>query len=186
MTGPIGRMRRRMAGARLAQEMAADRRGATAIEFGILAIPFILLVFAVLETSVSFTAEQVMANATDKLARKIRTGEIKPSGTDKAAFRALICKDIEIFVPAGCPNLHFDLQNYAKFTDVPKAIPFSEPGVIDVSGFKYTPGGAGTINNLRVIYEWPVITDIMKSKMAGLKDGKILLYTSTTWQNEPF
>lgn len=186
MTGPDERTTRKMAYGRWARRLAGDRRGATAIEFAILAIPFIMLVFAVLESAVSFTAEQVMANATDKLARKIRTGEIKPATTDQAAFRALLCADIAVFVPAGCPNLKFDLQSYAKFSDVPKSIPYSSPGVIDASGFKYAPGGAGTINNLRVIYEWPVITDIMKSKLAGLKDGKILLYTSTTWQNEPF
>lgn len=186
MTGPESRTARRKAGGRCIGKLAADRRGATAIEFAILAIPFIMLVFAVLETAVSFTAEQVMANATDKLARKIRTGEIKPTTTDQAAFRTMLCSDIAVFVPAGCPNLKFDLQSYAKFSDVPKSIPFTSPGVIDASGFKYAPGGAGTINNLRVIYEWPVITDIMKSKLAGLQDGKVLLYTSTTWQNEPF
>lgn len=163
-----------------------DRRGATAIEFAILAMPFFLLVFAVLETTLSFTAEQVMANSMDRLAREIRTGQIVPTDTDEASFRQLICDDLEVFVAAGCPDLHFDLQSYASFDDVPKSIPFAGPGELDTSGFKYDPGGAGTINNLRVIYEWPVYTDLMKSRIAGLDDGRVLLYTTTTWQNEPF
>lgn len=163
-----------------------DRRGATAIEFAILALPLFLLIFAVLETTVSFTAEQVMANSMDRLARQIRTGQIVPAETDQAAFRQMICEDIDIFVAAGCPDLHFDLQSYASFDDVPTSIPFSGPGEIDTSGFKYAPGGAGSINNLRIIYEWPVYTDLMKSRIAGLDDGRVLLYTTTTWQNEPF
>ena len=38
-------------------------KGSTAIEFTLLAIPFSMLVFAVLEGSISFAAQQVMANA---------------------------------------------------------------------------------------------------------------------------
>lgn len=156
------------------------------IEFAILALPFVLLIFAVLETTISFTAEQVMANTTDRLSRDIRTGRIVPATTDQATFRKMICDRMEVFVPDNCPGLHFDLQNYASFAAVPKSIPFSAPGVIDTSGFRYDPGGSGSINNLRIIYEWPVITNIMKSRIAGLQDGKALLYTTTTWQNEPF
>ena len=169
-----------------ARRMADDRRGATVVEFAILALPFFLLVFAVIETTVSFTAEQVMANATDRLSRQIRTGQIVPATTDQATFRELICDELEVFVADDCPHLHFDLQNYPRFADVPTAVPFSGPGVIDTSGFRYDPGGAGSINNLRIIYEWPVMTDLMKSRMAGLEGGRTLLYSTTTWQNEPF
>ncbi len=164
----------------------ADRRGATAIEFAILALPFLLLSFAVLETTVSFTAEQVMSNATDRLSREIRIGNIDPAVTDETAFRAMICDRLEIFVPDDCPHLHFDLQSYSSFAAVPTSIPFSAPGVVDTSGFRYAPGGSGTINNLRIIYKWPVMTNLMKSRIAGLEDGRVLLYTTTTWQNEPF
>ncbi|MBO6640045.1 MAG: pilus assembly protein [Roseitalea sp.] len=171
---------------RRAGGLARDSRGATAIEFGILALPFFLLAVAVLETTVSFTAEQVMSNTTDKLARQIRTGQIIPATTDENTFRGLICSEMEMMVPAGCPDLHFDLQSYSSFADVPKSIPFSAPGVIDTTGFRYEPGGAGTINNLRIIYKWPVYTDMMKSRIAGLQDGRMLLYTTTTWQNEQY
>jgi Flp pilus assembly pilin Flp len=171
---------------RRAAGLARDRSGATAIEFGILALPFFLLVVAVLETTISFTAEQVMSNTTDNLSRQIRTGQIVPASTDEVAFRTLICDELEIMVPADCPGLHFDLQSYPTFADVPKSIPFASPGVLDTSGFRYEPGGAGTINNLRIIYKWPVYTDMMKARIAGLKDGRVLLYTTTTWQNEQY
>ena len=50
-----------------------DRRGTTAIEFVILAIPFSLLVFAILESCVSFAAQQVLADTADRVARELRT-----------------------------------------------------------------------------------------------------------------
>ena len=56
-----------------------DREGSTAIEFTMLAIPFSMLVFAILESCISFAAQEVMANATDDVARQLRTGQL-PSG----------------------------------------------------------------------------------------------------------
>jgi len=163
-----------------------DRRGATAIEFGMLALPFALLSFAILETTVSFTAQQVISNATDKIARQIRTGQLTIDNTTEAQFRAKICAEISIIVSPTCPDLVFDLQHYTDFDDVPRAIPLSMDGDIDTSGFKYDPGGDETINSLRVFYRWPVMTDVMKTHIANLPDGKRLLFSTATWQNEPF
>lgn len=163
-----------------------DRRGATAIEFAMLALPFALLSFAILETTVSFTAQQVISNATDRLARQIRTGQITLDNTTESEFRDLICDEISLIVGSGCPELEFDLQHYTKFDDVPKTIPIGPDGDIDASGFKYDPGGEATINNLRIFYRWPVMTDVMKPSMANLPNGNRLLFSTATWQNEPF
>lgn len=163
-----------------------NESGATAIEFSILALPFIAIVFAVFETSISFTAQQVMSNSVDKLARQIRTGQIDATTTSASQFRDLICDDISLLVDNTCPELEFDLQSYANFAAVPTDIPIDgTTNDINTTGFTYAPGGTGTINHLRVFYRWPVITDIMKTH-ANLPGGKTLLYSSATWQNEPF
>lgn len=166
--------------------MGRDENGATAIEFSILAIPFVMIVFAVLETSLSFTAQEVLSNSVDKVARQIRTGQIDATTTTSTQFRQLICDDIKLLVDDTCPELEFDLKSYASFAAVPKTIPMSSPTTLNTSGFTYSPGGSETINHLRVFYRWPVITDIMKQHLAGLDDGKTLLFSSATWQNEPF
>ncbi len=168
------------------RRMGSNESGATAIEFSILALPFIMIVFAVLETALSFTAQEVISNSVDKLARQIRTGQIDATTTTSTQFRQLICDDIKLLVDDTCPELEFDLKSYSSFAAVPKTIPMSSPTVLDTTGFTYAPGGTGTINHLRVFYRWPVITDIMKQHMAGLEDGKTLLFSSSTWQNEPF
>ncbi len=85
-----------------------DRSGSTAIEFTMLAIPFSLLVFAILESCIAFAGQEVMANATDAVARQIRTGQIKAAdltagmpGTNK--LKSLICAQLEIVVANNCP-----------------------------------------------------------------------------------
>ena len=71
----INRRLRNPSGSALAR-LAHDESGVSAIEFAILAIPFFLLVFAILETFVAFGAEQLLNYGVDTLGRQLRTGQI--------------------------------------------------------------------------------------------------------------
>lgn len=163
-----------------------NKEGATAIEFAMLILPFSMITFAILETAVSFTAQEIISNSVDKLSRQVRTGQITAGDLTQAEFRDLICQDLEVLVSDGCPELEFDLKSYARFKDVPTSIPMVTKTELDTTGFTYALGGSSTINHLRVFYRWPIITDIMKGSLSTLDDSKTLLYASATWQNEPF
>ena len=166
-----------------------DRKGSTAIEFVALAIPFSLLVFAILESCISFAAQQVMANATDDIARQLRTGQIKAADLtlNRDRVRDEICERLEFMVAEGCPGLEVDLREFASFADAAREkIKLTADGGIDTTGFDVKPGKSMTKNMLRVFYPWPVMTDLMRKSMSNLKDGKTLLFATVTWQNEPF
>jgi Flp pilus assembly protein TadG len=167
-------------------KFARERRGSVAVEFGIMAMPFIMLIFAILETSLSFSTQQLLANAADRIARDVRTGRLKLNDLKGQGLHDKICDRIGLMAPAGCPELEVDIQSYATFAAVPKKTPFKANGDIEDSGFKVAPGGPGTINQLRVYYRWPVLTDFMRKYMSNLPGGKTLLAASTTWRNEPF
>lgn len=170
----------------LIRALRRNRSGATAIEFSLLALPFALLSFAILETTVSFAAQQVLSNAVDTISRDIRTGQLTLANTTKEEFRDKICSEISVIVGSACSGLVWDLQAYDTFADVPKTIPRTPDNDIDETGFGYDPGSEKSIVQLRLFYKWPVLTDIMQSTMANLPDGETLLYASVTWQNEPF
>jgi Flp pilus assembly protein TadG len=169
-----------------------DRSGSTAIEFVALALPFSMLVFAILESCISFAGQEVMANATDDLARQFRTGQLKAADMTMEKVEDAICGRLEIMVAKDCPGLKVDLRKYTTFDEAAAArftistgdIVLMENG--KVVEFAATPGPSTTINMLRVFYKWPVMTDFMSKWMANLDDGKTLHYASTTWQNEPF
>lgn len=163
-----------------------NRDGATAIEFTLLALPFFMIVFAIVETSISYTTEQFMSNVAERVAREIRTGQITATSYTKDEFRTEICDRLQALAAPTCPGMSVDVRSYATFLAVPKGVEYSEPAVVDTSGWDFKPGGSSSINSIRIAYEWPVYTDIMKKYFAGLKNGKNLLYASTTWQNEPF
>ena len=85
---------------------ASSATGAAArIEFAALALPFSFLVFAILESCISFAGQQVMANATDDIARRLRTGQIRAADVNEAKLKKMICDQLEIMVAKDCPGL---------------------------------------------------------------------------------
>lgn len=158
-----------------------DRSGSTAIEFTLLALPFCGLVFAILESCLSFAGQEVLANTTDDLARQMRTGQLKPADVDtNEKLRNLICKQLEVVVAKGCPGLAFDLRQVPTFQAAADlATTWNDPRV--------QLGSPLTKNVLRVTYQWPSITNYAAS--LGKAAGDTLTTTHfamAVWQNEPF
>lgn len=168
------------------RRFGANERGSVAVEFVMLIFPFTLLVFAVIETCISFAAQQVMANVTDDVSRSLRTGTLLPANVSAASLRLLICNQISVLVSTGCPGLVIDLNNYATFGAVPTTIPYTATGDLNEAGFTTAAGGSSAIQSLRVFYRWPIMADFMRSRLSTIPGGKTLLISTMTWRNEPF
>lgn len=184
---------RKVERARSFRRFVRDRRGATALEFALLALPFALLVFAILESCISFAGQEVMANITDDVARQLRTGQLRPADVAGTKLTTLICGKLQIIVSTDCPQqLLVDLREYTTFADAATAsFQIQNGDVVLMQGtnsqpFANTPGLAESKNMLRVFYKWPVMTDLMAKSMANLSGGRTLHFASVTWQNEPF
>ncbi|MEM9104523.1 MAG: TadE/TadG family type IV pilus assembly protein [Pseudomonadota bacterium] len=176
-----------------------DEDGAAAIEFSLLAIPFFLLIFAIIETCLTFGAEQTLNFAVDKLGRELRTGQITfaaGEGTDitEEEFRTRLCDEIAIFFSCGDDadeRLFLDLQSYATFADIPTDVPVSG-GELDDSAFAFSPGGAATINMLRVYYIRNIAIDMFRPYLANIKKSggsqtdHYLIVATTAYRNENY
>jgi Flp pilus assembly protein TadG len=172
--------------ARLIARFVGDRRG-HALEFVMLALPFSFLVFAILESCISFAGQQVMANITDDVARQIRTGQLRPADVTEAKLKTLICDRLEVIVATGCPGLYVDLREFPTFAAAAAIkIKLTAARDLDTTGFAVSPGPSMSKNMLRVFYKWPVMTDFMRKMMSNLADNKTLHFATVTWQNEPF
>lgn len=174
-----------------------DQSGSTAIEFVMLAIPFSMLVFAILESCIAFAGQQILSNAADDVARQFRTGQKKvadfPSGNDKKIneqkLKDLICPKLEVLVAKDCPGLLFDLKNFTTFKEVADSkMPLTASGDVDKTQLTVEPGPAMSKNLLRVFYKWPVITNYMSwfDTASQPGDDTTLLFAVMVWQNEPF
>lgn len=175
--------------------LLARRDGATAIEFAILAIPFFVIVFASIETFVAFTGEQLLANATETMARKIRTGEIR-SGTSAQEFRTAFCEEIKILMRCSeteiaTPNkLYLDVRHFPDYASIPAAVPLIDTD-LDTSGFKIDPGGKKSINIVRAYYRWDIVTDLVRPLLSNIKTKNgsrqnYLMVATAVVQNEDY
>lgn len=175
--------------------------GAAAIEFAILAIPYFMIIFAIIETFIAFTGEQLVSNAVETMSRKLRTGQITykvDATTDKEAdqFRQLFCDEIAIMITCSTTEaktpqkLFIDARTFTKFEDMPSSVPVKN-GDLDTSAFKYEPGGPGTINMLRAYYKWQVMTDLIRPYISNIRptDANVssyfLIIATSAYQNEP-
>src|SRR5262245_31085100 len=110
----IGRTRSR--GAALIQRFARREDGAAAIEFAMVAAPFLALVFAIMETAIIFFAGQVLETAAADSARLIMTGQAQAQGFDNAAnFKTkIVCP--RVYAMLDCQGkLLVDVKRYTSF-----------------------------------------------------------------------
>lgn len=183
------------------REFVSSRDGSAAIEFALLAIPYFLIIFAIIETFVAFTAEQVISNAVDTLSRQIRTGQITATTTN-AQFRQAFCNEISVMITCSSTevatpsSLYLDVESYATFAAMPTTIPrqsatdpYSE---LNTTGFAFAPGGAKTLNMVRAYYRWQIITDLMRPYLTNIRpsDGSMpttyLIVATAAFQNENY
>ncbi len=178
---------------RVIRRFCRSEDGASAIEFAFLALPYFLVVFAIIETFLAFTAEQLVSNAVDNVARQLRTGQItfnmdrETDMNTAAEFRSAFCDEIRILITCSAAErtapdrLYIDLQHLGSFASIA-----AKPVAIATH---YTPGGPGSINMLRVYYRWRVMTDLMRpyiTNASGGAPGEFLLIATTAFQNEAY
>jgi Flp pilus assembly protein TadG len=158
----------------LLRRLFRDKSGTSAIEFALLALPFMMVVFASLETFTAFTAEQLLANATETMARKVRTGAINATNTTKEEFRTEFCAEISIIMTCSATEakteskLFIDVRSFADFSKIPSAIPRKD-GDLFTDDFKFLPGGPTTITIVRAYYRWEVVTDLVRPYITNLR-----------------
>lgn len=174
---------KRWTGLRVVRRMARREDGAAAVEFAMVAAPFLAMVFAIIETAMVFFAGQALETAGADSARLIMTGQAQSSGYDQAKFKQAVCGKIYgLFNCAG--GLQIDVKSYPSFASVPAAKPITN-GNLD-NNFGYQPGGPGDIVVVRLMYQWPVYVSLLGLNLSDLSGGKRLLMSTVAFRNEPY
>lgn len=173
----------RFARLRPLRAVVRDREGTTAIEFAFVAIPFLMLLFGVIEIGLAFFANQVLSNATMDAARMIRTGQAHAQGFNAESFKQAVLSRLAGF-PVTADRLTIDVEridNFASFS--PK--PLIQDGEF-VAQTGYNHGEAGQIIVVRTLYRWPMLSAMMKTAYGDLSSGDRLLVATAVFRNEPF
>jgi Flp pilus assembly protein TadG len=168
------------------RSLARDRRGATIIEFAIVAAPFIALILATLQTSLVFFAQQSLETAAEKTARELITGKAQQSGWTQQDFQQAACKNLYSFMQ--CQNLMIDVQRADSLTSINTAAPtlhYDSDGKVDNS-WQFNPGQPGDIVVMRMMYIFPVIGGPLGFNLSNMENGKRLLIATSVFRSEPY
>lgn len=173
----------RSAGMTRAYRFSRDRSGSTIVEFALIALPFLALIFAILQTALIFFSSQVLDSGLQDAARLIRTGQAQQQQFSANQFKQAVCD--EILGLLNCEDgLIIDVRTWDNFRDADVGVPITN-GEID-NNFIFDPGGRGDIVVVRAFYEWPIVLPTMNADVAILKNGKFLISSAATFRNEPF
>lgn len=161
-----------------------DPSGATAIEFGIVAVPFFALLGALIEIGLVFLGNFTLENAVDQAARLIRTGQAQEQGFSESKFKESVCDNV--YAMLDCMNgLKVDVRKFDDFNSVNVPDPLDSNGNL-VGNFQFDPGVGGDTVVVRAFYEWELIANIPGVGLGNMSNGSRLLSATAAFRNEPF
>lgn len=176
---------------RIVRRFRKDEDGVTAIEFAMLAGPFFVLLFGIIESSLIFFAGQMLESAVDDVGRKIRTGQLDNTITE-IQFKQEVCTEAAILFD--CNNIKVDLKVAARFDQLgDPPISDSSTNLADFSGYSFTAPCPEEITMVTASYEWPIFTYFVSDNIYPQSRGsnnsafrKILLNAIAVFRTEPY
>lgn len=174
----------RLLPAKVARRFIREQNGTAAVEFALIAVPFLALLFAILETALVFFAGQTLEAAVSDASRLIMTGQAQTAGYSQADFKTQVCNRIAgLFDCSG--GVYVDVKQYSSFTSVNTASPVTN-GTFDTTKMAYVPGGPGCIEVVTLYYQWPIYVSLLGNNLSNLNGSKRLLVATAVFRNEPY
>ncbi len=179
----LGKVRRRyaLAIARL-MRLRDEERGATAVEFALVALPFLFMVMSMLELAAVFLVYTTLDNAMANAARTIRTHNSAPPSA--SAFITATCNNMGWLQSTCSSQLHVDIRTELTFANPVAPDPMAT-GVFNPAALTYDLPLPGQIVLVRAFYEWPLILPIMDAALSKYNNGVAQIIATTTFVVEP-
>ncbi len=185
MRNAFKRKIRRLARRASPRRFARRQDGAVAVEFGLILLPFIALLFGIMETALVFFADQTLETAVADSARLIMTGQAQNQSLTAATFKNAVCA--RIYGLFDCQNgIYVNVQTYSSFGGISYTPPLDANGNLVSNNFQYSPGGPGDIVVVQLFYQWPIYVSLMNLKLSNMSGNNRLLVATAAFRNEPY
>jgi Flp pilus assembly protein TadG len=172
-----------------------DEAGATAVEFALVAMPFLLLLFGIMSVCLFYFANFSIENAAWQAARGIRTGQLQQSlgiysgavtnDDRRKAFKKAMCDKAPTFLDCSSKAVVI-VQSNANFGGITQPVCTNNGMVIDQSSAGFDTGGASSVVLITVCYPWTAANKLPFFKIGTLRDGSVLMQTSVALRTEPY
>jgi Flp pilus assembly protein TadG len=177
-----------------------DRSGATAVEFGLVSLPFLLTILFLLSVGYMVYVKQGLDFATQKAARQIRIGAVQQAQLTQSQFVAQqICPYMPMTV--NCSNVIVNVNNVpytagaANYQSYMNFVNAQQTNVIipalTNTGAAYCPGQGGKSPSyvyLQVLYPVSGFFSLFATSATTVYNGQkvFLVMATATFLNEPF
>lgn len=168
------------------RRFARNKQGTTAIEFGLVAVPFFMIIVGIAEIAMMGLAQTNLDYATTEAGREIRTGRAQLGGVSAEEAKLEVCQNFGRFMTLDCDsNLFVDVRRYDAFTDIETDPPVVD-GELQTEGFAYEPGAPSDIVVVRTYYRWRMLTPMFDRLLADINGGERLIVSTMMFRNEPY
>lgn len=160
-------------------------RGATAVEFALIAPAFFATLLAILEVSIFLFAQMALQDAANQAARYFLTGQAQNNNWSATTVVSKVCP-AAVF---NCTNVFIAVQNSASFS----AASTAPPSMYDASGnlltqgnYTYDPGTPGNTMVVQLVYAWPVVPGPLGFNLGPVQHGAIEVMGVSAFRVEPY
>ncbi len=189
----IGRLARRLGGVR---HWRRDEKGSTAIEFAIVATPFLMFIFGLIGVAFYFFIMSSVEKGMDQSSRLIRTGQAVTAKMTVDQFKKNICSGAGQWIR--CDQLQVFVQHYADWMlKNPDGTVGPKP-CVNASGVAATnpanggdliatySGSASDIVIVAACYRWTFTQKLPFLNLGNMKDRAMMMQSATAFRSEPF
>ena len=163
-----------------------DDSGATAIEFAMVSMPFLALLFGIIAVGLFFFTTFSLENAIEQASRPLRTGEAQTAGMTKDQFKTNVCNNVPAYVDCA-GKLRINVQKY-DLGDIIVAPACVDAGgaLVQPAATAFAPGAANQIMLVTACLEWELAGKIPFLTLSSMGNGSALIQASTTFKIEPY
>lgn len=165
-----------------------DRRGGGALEFAIVALPFITFLVFLLEVGYDFFAQVALDYGVQTAARQIQIGSAQGADTAAIFQNKYLCPALDGLLPCLSVSINIKPITSDYYTDVPADLPKDASGQLTTAGFSYCPGQPNQLMLVQAIYTSPSLIAAVIPGMATPVAGEFAHVTlsSMAFINENF
>ena len=167
-----------------------SERGAAAVEFAMVAPPFMLLLGVIMETGLMMFTEYAIQSSVQDSARLVRTGQAQGGAMNAAQFKTAICNTASVLINCS-GSVYVYVRSDANFATLKANLPaFNTIGPSLVSGVTpptcYNPGQPSQPAAVVATYDWYFNMWGMSflGNFAGNSARRLVGFA--IFQNEPF
>ncbi|WP_316858824.1 TadE/TadG family type IV pilus assembly protein [uncultured Cohaesibacter sp.] len=161
-----------------------DCDGATAVEFAILALPFLAFLYMLIAMGYVYLANTTLEDATQQAGRQIRVGAVASSNLSKSGFKSLICDGVAISTSDCLSSIIVDVTSSEDISDLDLKAPMTD-GALDIGQETYDPGEASDYVMVKAYLPMAAVNQIF-SLLDSDASPNFILSSVMVFRSEPY